>query len=207
MGFGFSDLGALALAPVTGGGSLILKNQWDKRKNNVGPAPGQTPRDPLMASDVQLEAPLKAPLQGIQKTAQGNLADALGTISGNAAASADASGRIRGDYTGQALGRANTAASSGIDDTLAAILGETSLKHKQSDLGYQDNIALAKYIGELNKPTALEEILAGLGGAADTAGQGAALYQALGKNKKRGLPDTLPPGPNRNPAISETYYE
>lgn len=186
MGFGLGDLGAWALAPVTGGGSLILKNAWDKRR--PGDPGDPAPRDPLTAGDVTLGDPLKKPLHGIQSGAQTSLADSLGASLGNATASQVASGRVRGDYTGKELGRASAAAGRGVDDALMKVLGETSLKYKQNELGYQDNLALASRIGALNKPSTLEEILAGLGGGADTALKAKGLWDALNAGKSYGKP-------------------
>lgn len=172
------DIGGTLGGGIGGG---LLAHYWDKLNSNGYNPPPRAPQKPLLASDVKLADPLKAPLGQINAGGQKSLADALGTLDTGARTSAKASGRVMGGYTGQALGRANTAASRGIEDRVGGVLGGASLQDTQNEREFQANMALANELGGLMSPTMLQEILGGLGGAAQTGGQFASLYNALGK--------------------------
>lgn len=175
MGFGWED--GLALANPIGWGPSLYKN-LSKGNGYTPSAPVNTP--PMTADKVKLLDPLKGQLGGYAKSGQNSLSDALGTLNNQATTSAQASGRVMGDYQGQALGRANTMASRGINDSVAGLLGGASLKDAQSQQEFEQKMALAREIGAMNSPTMLQEIIGGISGGANVAGQGASLYQALG---------------------------
>lgn len=135
----------------------------------------------LAGNDVKLLDPLKAPLSGINKKAQGSLQEALGKIGERQTESARASGRIRGEYAPAELGRAGTMASSSIEDALAGALGNASYDEIRKQKEHEQNLALAREIGDLTAPSVLQQVLSGLGGAASAAGAGKALYDSLGR--------------------------
>lgn len=135
----------------------------------------------LTAGGVKLIDKLKSPLGGYNQQAQGSLQDALGRIGTRQNASAKASGRVRGEYGQAELNRAGTRASGAIEDTLLGSLGGTSYDEVLKQKEHQRNLMLAKMIGDANAPSALEQVLSGLGGGARAGGQFYSLYNALGK--------------------------
>lgn len=160
-----------------------LYNQF-KKGNGYTPS-GPTNRPPTTAADIKLADPLKAPLGSINTKGQGSLQSALGRIQTNATASNKASGRPTGQYQGQVTGQANTAASQGIENSLAGVLGNASLKDAKNEQEYQENLKLAKEIGAINAPSLIQEIFSSIGKGANTAGEFKGLYDALG-NKNKG---------------------
>lgn len=135
----------------------------------------------LAGGDVKLLDPLKAPLSGINKKAQGSLQEALGKIGDRQTQSARASGRVRGEYAPAELGRAGTMASSSIEDALSGALGNASYDEVRKQKEHEQNLALAREIGDLTAPSVIQQILSGLGGGANAAGAGKALYDSLGR--------------------------
>lgn len=181
MGFGWED--ALAAANPIGWGPALYKHATE---GNGYTPPGPNTRKPLGAADIGLSDPLKDPLGKIAGQTQGNLSNALGRIKGQAATSSIASGRPVGQYQGEAIGRANTLASRGINDALGGTLGGASLKDKQNQIEFENNMALANEIGALNAPNLLQQVLGGVGGAANTGLKFKGLSDALGKNGSTG---------------------
>ena len=135
----------------------------------------------LLASDVKLADQLKPVIGGYNKTAQTSLADALGRSTAQGKKSAVASGRSMGGYAGEAVGRASTKSSQGIENSLAGILGQTTLNDTIAQREHEKKMALAREIGDLMSPSAAEEVLGGLSQGVNLASQGTSLYQALGQ--------------------------
>lgn len=135
----------------------------------------------LTGGDVKLTDQLKPILGSYNQNAQGSLSDALGRITNQAKTSARASGRVQGQYQPLALNRANSMASQGITNSLGSVLGGVSLKDIQNQKLFEQQMALANEIGDLNSPSTLQEVLAGLGGGADLALRGKGIYDALSR--------------------------
>lgn len=123
------------------------------------------------AGDVKLLEPLKGAYGGYAKDAQTSLASALGTLGNQAKTSAIASGRVQGSYQPFALNQAGTLASRGINDTLGAQLGQSSLEDMIKQQEFERNMELAKRTGSLNSPNSLQMALGALSGAANLYGK------------------------------------
>lgn len=134
----------------------------------------------MTGSDVKLLDPLKDPLSKINKKSQSSLQDALNQIGARQTASANASGRVQGQYAPAELARAGNQASLGIEDALAGAYGGASYDELKKQQEHEQNLALAREIGDLTAPSVLEQVLSGLGGGVRTGGQAYALYNQLG---------------------------
>ena len=139
----------------------------------------------LTGGGINLADPLKDPLSKIGQKSQGTLQDILGRIQGQNAMGQAVSGRPMGQYTGMELGRAGTMAGRGVEDSLYGVLGQASLQDARNAKQHEMNLALARRVGGLNKPSTLQEVLGGLGSAAQlfTAGKSIA-----GSFPKQSLP-------------------
>ena len=134
----------------------------------------------FMAGDVKLIDSLKQPLSGYATAAKGSLQDALGRITARSQAGQQASGRPQGEYAGQQFEQASMMGQRGIDDTLGGVLGNASYGEAIAAKKFDRDMALAKRIGALNKPSTLSQVFQGIGGAADAVGQAKGLYDSLG---------------------------
>lgn len=183
MGFSFKNaakgFGLGGIAGIVPGG---LFSSLNKRKGYTPYNPGP----PVGASDIGLIESLKGPLSGVNKKAQGRLTGALGRVSGQANENMRARGVMQSDYIPQEVSRAGTTASTGIEDTLLGALGGASYDEFGKQKEHEANLALAREIGALSAPTLLQQILGGLGGGANAAGQFGSLYSALNNRPSSG---------------------
>lgn len=139
---------------------------------------------PLIASDVKLTNKLNPQLNAYADSAQNSLQASLGRRKANSQRGQLATGRVQGEYMGQELGRAANSASLGINDKLMALLGDTSYKDAVAEQEHQQQMALAKEIGERAKMNTGQEIAAVLqGNFGALGGQGMGIYDALKKQK------------------------
>jgi hypothetical protein len=143
----------------------------------------------LFAGDIKLNDKLRDPLAAINKSSQDKLTAALGTIGTRQKTSNMASGRVMGEYAPAELARAGTQASTSIEDQLLGALGGTSYSEHLKEQEHQRDLALAKEIGSLNAPSTLQQVLGGLGGVANVAGQFGSLYKGLSKRPTTARPD------------------
>jgi hypothetical protein len=138
-------------------------------------------------SQIKPDQTLVDALGGIGDTQQNNLNNIFDKARSRYAADSSVRGVAPGSpYAESRFGQAQTMANSGLRGGLEGILGDTSYNDFLGQQGFDQQYGLAAEIGRLNKPSTLEEILGGLGGAAQTGGN---LYGALGQ---RGSPRSQP---------------
>lgn len=157
--------GDVAKGVATGGISTVY-DVLNKKNGN--------PREP------QAAAPRSAKDIGVDPTLMA-LVGAPGEAAGNSIRAVYDRTKSRykdSDYANERLGQANTQAMAGLQGSLEGVLGDTAYKNSTAQRGFQEDYDLANYIGELNEPSTLEEILGGLSGAAQAGGQ---LYGAAPK--------------------------
>lgn len=135
----------------------------------------------LTGSNIKIDPSLQATLGQIGKGPQNSLQDIFGKVRSQFAA--DAAGRgvkapATGSYIDNRLGTTEDLATQHLQNSLESVLGNTAYETAKADRNYQQDYGLAKQVGELNKPSTLEEILSGLGGGAQVGGQFAGLYNA-----------------------------
>ena len=149
----------------------------------------------LFAGDVKLGKPLNQALAPIATRSQGRLQDVIGRVSARNRSGQVASGRPRGEYADFALGQAGDIASRGIDDSLLGVLGNTSYKDTLSQRDHLQQVALAKMLGSMAKPSSLQEIVGGVGMLGNIIPAASSLYKSY---KGRGT-GPVPFGAASNP--------
>lgn len=166
--------GDVAKGVATGGISTVY-DVLNKKNGN--------PREP------QAAAPRSAKDIGVDPTLMA-LVGAPGEAAGNSIRAVYDRTKSRykdSDYANERLGQANTQAMAGLQGSLEGVLGDTAYKNSTAQRGFQEDYDLANYIGELNEPSTLEEILGGLSGAAQAGGQ---IYGAMPKRQQKRQPQT-----------------
>lgn len=144
----------------------------------------------LFAGDIKADPVLQANLGTIGKGPQNSIQNLYAKL--KQGFQQDSAARKTGpsDYFNSRVATSENFANQGLQDTLGGVLGGATYKDTLAGNDALANEALAREIGALNKPSTLEEILAGLGGASKT---GVSLYQMLGKSKPRsGSTGSLP---------------
>ena len=139
----------------------------------------------FMAGDVKLIESLKQPLSGYATAAKGSLQDALGRITARSKEGQQATGRVQGNYGAEQIGQAGMMSERGIEDRLNSVLGNASYGDTLAQKKFEQDMALAKRIGKLNRPSTLTQVITGLGGAVDTGVQAKGLYDALNRPSSR----------------------
>jgi hypothetical protein len=132
---------------------------------------------PKTAKDVGIDSSLTKALGTIGTGQQTAITGAYDRARGQAAADA----RPTGSYYGNRLGTGEALSQGNLKSSLENVLGNTGYADFKGQRDYDENMGLATLTGELNKPTTLEEILAGLNGGAQAGGNLAGLYQALNR--------------------------
>jgi hypothetical protein len=136
------------------------------------------------AGDIKLAKPLQSPLSGIAGKSRSRLQDILGQRTDQIRQDQLVSGRPMGEYTGFALGQASDAAGRGVDNSLYGVLGDASLRDYRSNQDYQRQMQLAKEIGDLNRPSLIQEISGLLTGAGTSAGSFKNIYDQFSNRPK-----------------------
>ena len=154
----------------------------------------------LGAGDVKLldNYDLKSSLKKTNKGVQDRLQEALGRIGSRQAISSGAyAGRVRGEYAPQELQRAGQQESAGIEDQLTRLLSEGSYDEAVKQNEHEKDLALAREIGNLNKGSSAQELLAALGEAGQLGGTAYGMY----RNRQRDTSIT----PNANGSLSPNF--
>ena len=149
----------------------------------------------LDSSSVKLIEDLKGPLRKTNQKSQDRLQEALGRVGGRQATSAGAyAGRVRGEYAPQELQRAGQQESTDIEDQLTQLLATGSYDELIKQNEHEQNLALAREIGNLNKGSSTQELLAALGAAGQLGGTAYGMY----RNRQKDTSIT----PNANGSLS-----
>lgn len=137
----------------------------------------------LFAGGIKTDPGLSASLGAIGNKQGNTIGNVYSRIRNRAATEATAPTMRPSPYLADRLGTAEDFSQKGLSGALEGVLGDTSYKDSLAERDYQQNIGLAKRIGDLNKPSLMQEILGGLSGGAKAGGGFASLYQALGQAK------------------------
>lgn len=185
----FGDIGRGAAGWSTGGLSeLLQKDPFGAGHSDpsISPATGGG----MTAAGIKLDPGLTATLGAQGKGPQNSLKAVYDRIRNNMSASRAGRGMGPAQPDNYATNRLNTAegfSNANLKGGLEGILGSTALNEARQNRDFGQNYALAKYTGELNKPSPLEEILGALSGAANTGGQ------IAGASKSKRMPAANPP--------------
>lgn len=175
----FGDIVGTALGgPALG---LPLAHFFGDLTGRPGPsaAPFQE-RNPVEASGIPLDQELRNQLGRIGSNQGNTVSNVYNRIRQRAATEARSPNVQPSDYLGERLNTGETLSQLSVKSGLENVLGNTAYGQYKSARDYNQNEALARYIGSLNKKSLLEEILGGLSGAAKPIGQFAGLYNSLG---------------------------
>ena len=188
MGFFGSNLGkglVTAISPLAGAGL------WA-----AGAAGGRNPAlpydtsAPVTASGVGLDSNLAQSLGQQAQGSQNSLNQVYNRIRSRYAK--DVGPNPSGGYADQRLAQAQKLSNLGLRGNLESVLGGAGYGTYKINREAEQNRNLAQYIGDLNKPSILQEVLGGLSGASQTGGQFAGLYSSLGKRKPGYVPQETP---------------
>jgi hypothetical protein len=189
MSVGSANQTALTYLPTAlSGGNQNLGNKiadplniFGWQKNNIqipystGPA--------TQASGVGLNPTLTDVLGGIGSTQQGNIGSTYNNLrtqaKGNGATPA---GIAPGSYADQRFTTGQNLANQNLKAGLGGVLGNEGYQSWKNQRDFNQNMALAKYTGALNKPSLLEQALGGLSGGAQVGG----MVSAMRKPKSQG---------------------
>lgn len=143
----------------------------------------------LLASDIKLPDDLSKALAPISGSARSSYESELARMAARRKSGQQASGRDVGiDRTGLIGHDIATNSALGyqsLDNALNSVLGNTGYEDYKIQSEYDQNEDLARQIGALNRPSTLEQVLSGLGGAAVTGLEGYALGTNLQDNLER----------------------
>lgn len=142
------------------------------------------------ASGINLDPKLIDSLGQIGATQKGNISGIYGNMRNQFAADARPTKAGPGSYIDQRLTTGEGLSDANLRGGLEAALGNEAYGDFKSQRDFEQNTALAKLTGDLNKPSSLEQALAGLSGGAQIGGQGYALYQNMKKNNQTQNPSS-----------------
>lgn len=138
----------------------------------------------LVAGDVRLDrlSGIRGPLEDIGSNAQASLSGALSGARTSFDKNRRTAGRIKSTYAPQRFNEVGDLASRQLEDSLYGGVGKASLSDLLAQKQFEQDVALANEIGDINRPSTLQEVLGGLGGAATLGAEGYGLYSGLGKH-------------------------
>lgn len=151
------------------------------------------------ASGVKLNTTLADALGGIGAGQSQNIAGTYGNLRSQAASGAGPKGIAPGSYADQRFITGQGLANQNLGAGLEGVLGNEGYQSFKNNRDFNQNMALAQYTGEINKPSLLEQALSGLGGGAQAGGMAFGLYNSLKKNPSQN------PGTNYTPTSTPDY--
>lgn len=125
----------------------------------------------LFAGDIKADPTLAANLGAVGKPAENDIRGLYDRIRKNFQTDSMGRGVKPGSYAPERFNVAQGQSEAGLRGSLEGVLGDTTYSNFKADRGYNENAALAKEIGALNKPNSLEAILGALGMAGRVGGQ------------------------------------
>lgn len=201
MGLGstLKKVASIGAVPLTGGMSLLGYPGVFDRNN---PSLPYATAAPVTASGIALDPKLTAILGEQGKGPQNSLNEVYGRIRSRFGADQAARGQApnpTGGYAGNRFDVGQNQSDLNLRGNLESVLGNTGYSQFKGNRDFQQNMQLAQLTGDINKPSTTEEILSGLGGGAQVAGQFGGLSNALGSRKKQ--------RPTSNLSDSLSYYD
>ena len=137
---------------------------------------------PLFASDVKIPDALSQSFQQIGQQGTNNINSIYGNLKNRYAA--DARGYRPGgpdmgpgSYAGERFATGQGLSQGNLEAGLGGTLGETGYKDTLAERDYQQQRQIAEAAAEAARPSVLEQVLQGIGGAANSGLQAAALYK------------------------------
>lgn len=179
MSAGQTNQQVLTYAPtaLTGGNSKLGQKIADPL--NIFGWQSSTPQAPTLsgpptqASGINLNPTLADTFGQIGTKQQGNIGNVYGNmrtqLAGNKSGSG-VTGIAPGSYADQRLTTGQSLADQNLSAGLGSVLGNEGYQSWKNKRDFNQNMALAKYTGALNKPSLLEQALSGLSGGAQIAG-------------------------------------
>jgi hypothetical protein len=149
----------------------------------------------ILPSDISLPKDLTSILGQIGTPQQAKITDIYGRMRKQASADTNLPAWMRvrpGGYTDTTLSKGENISQAGLKSGLEGVLGETGYGDWKAERDYQQNMALAKRIGDLMAPSLLEQVLGGLGGGAQAGGQMYGLFKGFSKPSSTQYAETGP---------------
>jgi len=156
-------------------------NETDPSKYMQNPDLPWRKTPPKLANTINLDPNLSAALGAINKEQSGNIGNVYGGMRTQFSQDAVPHKAQPGGYADRRLTATEALSNQNLMGSLGAVSGDQAYTDYKAQRDFENNMALAKLTGELNKPSTLEQVLGGLSGGAQMGGQGYALYQSMNK--------------------------